>query len=141
MLDHSCQVQRHRLAERGLDLYETPEVATLALLKVENLPKRIWEPAAGRGRIARVLSAAGHQVIQHDLIDYGVPDIETGRDFLLTRGAPAGCTCILTNPPFKIANKFVAHALNLAPTVIMLLRLAFLTDPVADSVRAFADLE
>ena len=126
MLDHSCQVQRHRLAERGLDLYETPEVATLALLKVENLPKRIWEPAAGRGRIARVLSAAGHQVIQHDLIDYGVPDIETGRDFLLTRGAPAGCTCILTNPPFKIANKFVAHALNLAPTVIMLLRLAFL---------------
>jgi hypothetical protein len=24
MLDHSCQVQRHPLAERGLDLYETP---------------------------------------------------------------------------------------------------------------------
>jgi hypothetical protein len=69
MLDHSCQVQRHTHAERLHDLYETPEVATWALLKAENLPKRIWEPAAGRGRIARVLSAACHQVIQHDLID------------------------------------------------------------------------
>ena len=30
------------------------------------------------------------------------------------------------NPPFKLASEFVAHALDLSPKVIMLLRLAFL---------------
>jgi hypothetical protein len=33
---------------------------------------------------------------------------------------------VVTNPPYKYAGKFVAHALTLAPTVIMLLRLAFM---------------
>jgi hypothetical protein len=46
MLDHSCQVQRHPLAERGNDLYETPAVAVEALLRVLPLPAgKIW-PAA-----------------------------------------------------------------------------------------------
>jgi len=31
----------------------------------------------------------------------------------------------VTNPPFKNANEFVAHALTLCPLVYMLLRLAF----------------
>jgi len=48
-LDHSCQVQRHTYAERGNDLYETPTVAVEALLRIEQLPHRIWEPACGRG--------------------------------------------------------------------------------------------
>ena len=41
---------RHPDSERGNDLYETPEVATLALLTVEPLPPTILEPACGRGR-------------------------------------------------------------------------------------------
>jgi hypothetical protein len=124
MLDHSCQVQRHTLAERKADLYETPEVATRALLRVESLPRRIWEPATGRGAISRVLRDAGHEVVEQDLVDYGVPGIKTGIDFLMERQAPADC--IVTNPPYKLANEFVARALDLVPTVIMLLRLAFL---------------
>jgi len=126
MLDHSCQVQRHTLAERGHDLYETPEVATLALLRVEPLPHRLWEPAAGRGAMVRVLRAAGHQVLASDLNDYGEPTHFSGRDFLMELKAPEGCQGIVTNPPFKLAEEFVAHALELAPLVIMLLRLAFL---------------
>jgi hypothetical protein len=63
MLDHSCQVQRHALSERRDDLYETPEVATRALLLVEQLPHHLWEPAAGRGAIVCVLRAAGHEVL------------------------------------------------------------------------------
>ena len=59
MLDHSCQVQRHPLAERGLDLYETPAVAVEALLRVEKIPHRVWEPASGRGAIVNVLRARG----------------------------------------------------------------------------------
>jgi hypothetical protein len=125
-LDHSCQVQRHTHAERGFDLYETPAVAVAALLRVERLHHRIWEPCAGRGAIVDVLRAHGHEVLAADLIDYGIPGQAHGRDFLLERRAPDGIECLVTNPPFKLAQQFVQHALTLCPTVIMLLRLAFL---------------
>ena len=59
-LDHACQSGQHRHAERGVDLYETPACAVEALLAVENLPRAIWEPAAGRGAIANVLRDRGH---------------------------------------------------------------------------------
>ena len=125
----SSQHQQNRrapLAERGNDLYETPAVASLALLRVEPLPHRLWEPAAGRGAIVDVLRAAGHEVIGSDLVDYGRPDFFARRDFLLERKAPDGCEAIVTNPPYKLADQFVAHALDLCPCVMMLLRLSFL---------------
>jgi hypothetical protein len=128
-LDHSCQVQRHSHAERGLDLYETPSVAIEALLRVEQIPHRIWEPACGRGAIVNVLRAHGHEVVATDLVDYGVPITAPGYysvDFLKETRAPAGTQAIVTNPPFKIAAQFVEHALRLSPLVIMLLRLAFM---------------
>jgi len=124
MLDHSCQVQRHPHAERGLDLYETPSVAVEALLRVEKIPHRIWECAAGRGAIARVLREHGHAVIAGDIFDYG--GLHFVGDFLAQERMPAGCEAIVSNPPFKIVEPFVAHALELAPLVVMLLRLAFL---------------
>jgi hypothetical protein len=126
MLDHSCQVQRHALTERGDDLYETPPVATQALLRAEILPARLWEPCAGRGAIVDVLRGAGHIVLASDLVDYGDPTHFPRRDFLFERKAPDGCEAIITNPPFKLAEEFVAHALELCPFVVMLLRLAFL---------------
>jgi hypothetical protein len=126
MLDHSCQVQRHPHSERGVDLYQTPAVAVEALLRVEQIPHRIWEPAAGRGAIVNVLRAHGHDVLASDLIDYGVPGQEVW-DFL---GIDSDCyplrDCIVTNPPFRIAQELVERALELCPKVILLLRLAFL---------------
>ena len=97
-----------------------------ALLRVETLPHRLWEPAAGRGAIVNVLRAAGHEVLASDLVDYGEPTHFPRRDFLLERKAPDGCELVSTNPPFRLANEFVAHALDLCPRVIMLLRLGFL---------------
>jgi hypothetical protein len=135
MLDMSSQSRRHPLAERGLDLYETPAVATEALLRTEEgLPHCVWEPCAGRGSITRVLRAHGHAVIASDIFDYG--GLHFVRDFLGEIGMPAGVEAIVTNPPFKIAEKFVEHALQLAPLVVMLLRLAFL-----ESERRCAILE
>jgi hypothetical protein len=129
MLDHSCQVQRHPLAERGHDLYSTPSVAVEALLRVESLPRRIWEPACGRGAIVNVLRAHGHEVVASDLVNYGVPITPPGYygvDFLKESRAPEGTEAIVTNPPFRLAERFVAHATEICPLVIMLLRLAFL---------------
>jgi hypothetical protein len=125
MLDHSCQVQRHPHAERGRDLYSTPAVAVEALLRVEKLPHTIWEPAAGRGAIVNVLRSAGHEVVASDIYDYGFPLHFTG-NFLEAIDLPTGAETIITNPPYKHAEAFVERALELAPLVIMLLRLAFL---------------
>jgi len=124
MLDHSCQVQRHPLAERGDDLYETPRVAVGALLRCEHLPHRLWEPACGHGNIVDVLRARGHEVIGSDLIDYGRPDFFSRRDFLMEK-LPRGCEGIVTNPPYKLAEQFAAHAIEICPLVVMLMRLAF----------------
>lgn len=126
MLDHSCQVQRHSLAERGDDLYETPEVAVHALLRREKLPHHIWEPACGRGAIVRPLREAGHTVWATDLVDYGLADSQHSIDFLMERQTRIDVEAIVTNPPFKNAEAFVCKALELCPIVVMLLRLAFL---------------
>jgi hypothetical protein len=124
-LDHACQTGRHSHAERGLDLYETPESAVEALLHAETLPLTVWEPACGRGAIVRVLRARGHTVVTSDITDYGFP-LDFVADFLTTVLPPKGCGAIVTNPPYQIATKFARHALDLAPRVYLLLRLAFL---------------
>src|SRR5262245_20074360 len=104
----------------------TPPVATETLLRHVQLPHRLWEPACGDGTgILDVLRAHGHETIGSDLVDYGRSDCFWQRDFLLERKAPNGCKGIVTNPPFKLVEQFVAHALELSPLVEMLLRLAF----------------
>jgi hypothetical protein len=119
-------VAKHPYAERGHDLYETPAPATYALLSEEKFTGTIWEPANGRGAISRVLRATGHRVVCTDLIDYGVEDAKSGVDFLKQESAPKGVKAIITNPPFRLADDFVRHALELVPRVAMLLRLAAL---------------
>ncbi len=125
------------LSERGDDLYESPPVAVEALLRVEQLPHHIWEPACGPGSIVRVLRKAGHTVWATDLVEYGCPDSEYGVDFLMERQARVDVEAIVTNPPFKLAGEFVEHSLALAPKVYMLLRLAFIEStrrtPILDS--------
>jgi hypothetical protein len=124
-LSHAAQSGQHRYAQRGLDLYETPVCATEALLRVELLPHVIWEPAAGRGAIVSVLRDAGYKIITSDIADYG-DELDFTADFLMLTEAPAGVRAIVTNPPYKLATEFVAHALELVPQVVMLCRLAFL---------------
>jgi hypothetical protein len=118
MVALSTQSRAHARSVRGRDLYETPSVAVRALLGVEKLPRRIWEPASGNGAIARVLRRAGHRV--------ATSDIARGIDFLTTEHMPMLTRGIVTNPPFQIAAKFAAHAIVLCPYVAMLMRLGFL---------------
>ena len=123
MLNHAAGSGQHTYADREQDCYETPPEAVEALLKVEQLPHDIWEPACGPGSIVRVLRAHGHEVVATDLHDYnfGVAEI----DFLSGGFIPVG-GAIVTNPPYQLAQRFVEQALKLCPRVIMLLRLAFL---------------
>ena len=110
-------------------MYPTPPEAVEALLEHEQIPAMIWEPCCGTCNIVKVLRAHGHQVVATDLKDYGDPDQDAhgrGFDFLKAKAAPPGVEATVTNPPFEIAEQFVAHALRLCPVVIMLLPLTWL---------------
>jgi hypothetical protein len=105
------------------DLYETPAWVTLALIR--HLPGRlrpgmnVYEPAAGSGKMLRVLADVGFMM--------DADDISEGRDFL--QCSRANHSAIITNPPYNIATEFVTHAIGLtAPQngiVAMLLRTDF----------------
>ena len=127
---------RHRLQDRGNDLYETPIEAVRALLGTGELDRlagddgispmaKIREPCAGRGAISEPLKAAGHEVVAQDLVAYegAAAGIATPIDFLLETRAPAGCRLIVTNPPYKLADAFIRHGLRFVPHVVVLLRL------------------
>jgi hypothetical protein len=51
-------------------------------------------------------------VIATDLLDHGCPDAGSPIDFLLERRAPVGVEAIITNPPYKLADQFVANPDN-----------------------------
>lgn len=119
------------LSVRAADLYETPPECTRALLSVEALPPRLWEPACGPGAMIRVLRDAGHACFGSDLGEYGTPDQDVALcDFLKTRALPvidgAAAQAIVTNPPYKDADKFVTHALSFGVPVFMLLRTLYI---------------
>lgn len=116
----------HRATPRtgSADWWITPRWAVEALLERESFPGPVWEAACGDGAMSRVLEAAGYPVISTDLVDRGYG--QGGCDFLLcdsTRGAQS----IVTNPPFSIADRFMAHALGLGVRkVALFLRLGML---------------
>lgn len=135
-LNAAANPGRHRLADRGSDLYETPPEATRTLLTIEKVPHRIWEPACGPGAIVRVLEDNGYDVVATDLLDYrdrsDALQNEARVDFLMeTRYFDRA---IVTNPPYKLANRFVRKAIADAPYVAMLLRLAFLESLGRDDI-------
>ena len=126
---------KHALADRKDDLYETPDVAVHALMRVEKLPHRVWEPACGRGAIVRVLRAAGHTVVATDLVEYSSPDQdEHGVDFTMEHKAPDGIEAVVTNPPFKLGAEFGRRAIALVPQTFLLLRLDFYSSMQRDDI-------
>ena len=112
------------MAEREKnDWYPTPFKATEKLLRVEDFDKTVWEPAAGDGAISVVLEDSGYKTISTDLNDYGFCD--AGVDFLMETERKADS--LVTNPPYKLADEFVKHAIYLGVEKhAWLLRLSFL---------------
>ncbi len=112
------------LARSKNDFYPTPECATLALLSAEDFSKGpIWEPACGDGAISKVLEARGLPVTSTDLNDFGYG--KSGVNFLAERDR--WFSYVITNPPYSLAQEFIAHALTCSHSkVAMLLKLNFL---------------
>lgn len=104
-------------------LHETEEAGTLALIAREGrrmraISRQLWEPACGRGRMARVFSSAGFEVASSDLADRGFGEAPV--DFLRTRKLRA--PVIATNPPYGgMVEKFIRHAAALGAEYLALL--------------------
>ena len=113
------------------DHYPTPPEMVRALLSVESFPGGCWEPCAGSGDMAAVLREAGHTVRATTIeavvnkADRPRFRVQGGIDFLTQ--AETRHPNIITNPPFRIAEEIVRHALSLRPAkVSILLNMRFL---------------
>lgn len=93
------------------DLYPTDSRWTEALLDRVLLRGSVWECAAGNGDMVKVLSRYGYSGRETDLI--------TGTDFLTCTEPWLGS--IVTNPPYRHADAFVAKALKLASEQVAML--------------------
>lgn len=107
------------------DYYATDPSVIYPLLEKENISHNIWECSAGGGHLSRELEKNGYNVLSTDLVDRGYG--KSGVDFLKQTQKFDGD--ILTNPPYKYAQEFVEHSLELindGSKVIMFLKLTFL---------------
>lgn len=106
-----------------VDFYQTPRWVTEKLLNKIVLSWTILEPASGSGSISKVLEEYGYSVKSQDIrTDERVYwekwiDIFNCNDKYNT---------IITNPPYFCAKDFIIKSLDIADTVIVLLKLQFL---------------
>jgi hypothetical protein len=120
----------------GSNFFPTPPWGTRALcekIKDELKGARVWEPACGEGHMARTLAEYAPDVLATDAFDYSQiwPGQHYIRDLLLCHVEPnpreTGIDWVITNPPFKQAEAFMAAALKVARVgVAMLVRIQFL---------------
>ena len=100
---------------RAYDVYETPEWAVEALLKIIPIDPKLkyMEPCRGSGRI-----------YDHLPLGSAWGEIRQGVDYLHTEYNKVDV--VITNPPYSLAQEFFTKALGGAGVVVMLLRLGFL---------------
>lgn len=122
----------HSLVDREEhDFYSTDPKSLEIFLKAylerdkNTLSNKIWECACGQGHLSDVLKNHGYEVISTDLINrgYGIGGID-----FLQYNEEINCD-ILTNPPYKYAQEFVEHALDIQENgnkTIMFLKIQFL---------------
>lgn len=109
------------------DFYATHPRAMEIAIPVMNaigLSSDIWECPCPQAHLSEVLKANGYRVYSSDLIDRGYGEI---KDFLECSEGWDGD--ILTNPPFKLAEKFIEKSMDLISSgnkAIFFLKVQFL---------------
>jgi hypothetical protein len=99
------------------DFYATdPKATKMALAELgkyyDTSLWEVWEPAAGMGHISNTLKSEGINVVKEsDLIDRGIG--ATIENFLETDSI-GNANVIFTNPPYKIAEDFLKHFLEIS---------------------------
>lgn len=119
---HAVMAQRTEPHD-SLDFFPTPPWATRALCEyVLGLAGCIaWDPACGRGDMVRPLQEYALAVAGSDVHDYGVGF--PIHDFLMPF-LPDGIghvEWIITNPPFRLGERFLRRALDVADRGVAML--------------------
>ena len=140
----SIYIQNHRFKEKDVqphEFYSTHPNSVETFLNYgfrgHYLDKKdvlIWEPACGKGNISRTLVKNGFNVISSDLIDRYTHLTDIGQiyepaSFFDFETIDPNVTCIMTNPPFSMAEDFIRHAYEIGNPdmwIIMYLKLTFL---------------
>jgi len=83
--------------------------------------KIYYDPCSGLGKISTFLQNNGKLCYTSDLIEYGNGDQDFIKDFLTVNklDIPKQVECIVFNPPFKLTEEFIDHALTLCDNVIV----------------------
>jgi hypothetical protein len=120
-------MQRRNEPHDSLDYFPTPAWGTRALCEhvLKSGPHwknmTAWDPACGEGHMAKPLAEYFGKVIASDIFDYG---FGYQGDFLFENRT---VDFIITNPPFRMAEQFIAQSCRMAEIgVCMLVRSAFL---------------
>jgi hypothetical protein len=131
---------RPQPARDGPDFWPTPQCLAVALAQfvLPEVSGAIWEPAAGDGRLATAMRDVGRDVLASDIQPRG--DGIEQCDFLHDDPPfEARGRCIVTNPPFRLLDRFLIRGLQLldlgtAISLVLLLR----SDAVSAGCRAQA---
>ena len=102
------------------DWYVEPPWCVHALFERMPFNGPIHDPACGSGTIVKVAHSLGYEATGSDLVARGF--CEGGIDFLADNTPRRSIVC---NPPFKLAERFIRHAVEVAECVAMILPLAF----------------
>jgi hypothetical protein len=102
------------------DWYVEPPWCVRALFESVPFSGPIHDPACGSGTIVKGARAFGYEATGSDLIARGFG--EGGVDFLAD-STPR--QAIVVNPPFKLAERFVRHGIQVAERVAVIAPLAF----------------
>lgn len=129
----SAVMQQRREAQDSLDDYPTQPWGTRALVEHVLRPAQLklgvaWEPACNRGFMARPLAEYFDRVHATDIFDYGFAAMVAVEDFLWPATLePHPIDWVITNPPFRLAEEFIAKGRTVARIgCAMLVRSAFI---------------
>ncbi len=136
---HAVMAQRTE-AKDSLDDFPTPPWATRALIEhvLPNLHgfehMTCLEPACGAGHMAKVLKEHFSIVHAADVHEYGYGGVE---DFLFSPHMPGSFDWVITNPPFRLAEDFIARSLEIARCGVAILARTVFIESVGRYKRMF----
>ncbi len=137
---HAVMAQRSE-ARDSLDDFPTPPWATRALIehvlddKAALAKMTCLEPACGMGHMAKVLSEYFGDVHCADVHPYGYGEV---RDYPATPIETNSVDWIITNPPFRLAEEFVAKSRTIARRGVAILARTVFIESVGRYERLFS---
>ncbi len=127
----------------SLDDFPTPPWATRALMeyvvsdKNKFIEKTCLEPACGAGHMVKVLKEYFGNVFYSDIFDYGCGQVN---DFMSYPIGKKDIDWIVTNPPFRLSEEFIIHALKIANEGVAILARTVFIESIGRYQRLFESL-